>query len=64
MSSIDSERQLGLTEESVYCYHMGEERRQMGNALLPPSTPYEALANKCTIKVYLKGEGACQSCDL
>ncbi len=53
--NIDPDNSLGLSEDSVYCYFMGDERRQVGNALLPPVTPYQALANKLTIKVYMKG---------
>jgi hypothetical protein len=53
--NIDPEGSLGITEESIYCYTVGEERRQLGNALLPPVTPYQAMASKLTIKVHLKG---------
>lgn len=57
--NIDPEGSLGITEESVYCYLVGEERRQIGNALLPSITPHQALASKLTIKVLMKG-GYCQ----
>lgn len=55
LNSIDPESSLGLNEDSIYCYMVGEERRQIGNALLPPVTPHEALANKLTIKIHMKG---------
>lgn len=55
ITNVDPEGSLGLSEESIYCYVVGEERRQVGNALLPPITPYQALANKLTIRVHMKG---------
>ena len=55
LQTIDPEGELGLSDESVHCYSIGDHRRQVGNALLPPLTPYQATTGNNDIRVLLKG---------
>lgn len=55
LRTIDPESVLGLSEDSIQCYSIGEQRRQVGNALLPPITPYQAVSANNEIKILMKG---------
>ena len=58
--TIDPDGALGLSDDSIQCYTIGEQSRQVGNALLPPITPYEAVSASGEIRVLLKGTPAVQ----
>lgn len=56
LRTIDPDSVLGLSEDSIQCYSIGEQRRQVGNALLPPVTPYQAVSTNNEIRILLKGK--------
>ena len=56
LRTIDPESVLGLSEDSIQCYSIGDQRRQVGNALLPPVTPYQAVSTNNDIKILMKGK--------
>ena len=59
INSVDMEGCLGLNEDSIMCYCVGEQRRQIGNALLPTKTPYEAVQVNSEIRIMMKGVCVC-----
>ncbi len=56
VSTIDQEGYLGFNEDSIHCYLIGDQRRAIGNALLPSTTPYQAIADSNEIKILMKGD--------
>ena len=56
LRTIDPENALGLSEDSIQCYMVGDQRRQVGNALLPPITPYQAVCSNNEMRILLKGK--------
>lgn len=55
MTAIDPDGALGVTDDSIHVYYMGSVSRAIGNALLPPTTPYQALDGATEMSVLLKG---------
>ena len=53
---MDQEGYLGLNEDSIHCYIIGDQRRAIGNALLPLTTPYQAVSDSNQIKILMKGK--------
>lgn len=62
IESIDPEGCLALNDESILHYHVSDVCRSIGNALLPPVTPHQALSENQEITIALKGV-AQESCD-
>lgn len=46
---------MGLTEDSIHCYIIGDQRRAIGNALLPLLTPHQAVADGNQVRILIRG---------
>eukprot|EP00731_Ephydatia_muelleri_P029738 Em0021g261a len=62
INCIDPDGYLGLSEDSILHYYISEQRRELGNALLPPQTPHQSLGSQANIRVVLKGASQ-ETCD-